>query len=266
MTLSVGTFFTAPVRVLRLTGKPTLTDWPGRRTLWTVQDEPGQDQEGWRPSIHGLRDPVDDPAIVDQVFEPPPSPTGVLDVGPAGVWYSERIDPDWVAAYRLVPEGGSPVVAEVRVFPYEPGQSFGCWSGVVAPRGGVPARVLRKVGVRIPLTKLTKRDRRMVLEAWPAAGRKLGIDPHLARRVRPSRTVTPAFLAMVAQAYIEAHAENPRSPYPDAARRLGYSERYVKDLVRRARLDGYLTATTRGRSGGSLTPMALAALSDRSAE
>ncbi len=227
-----------------------------------MEHEPGS-FEGWRPGIHGVRQPIDDAGLseLDSEVEPStPSPAGTLDVGPAGVWYSTRVDPDWVAAYRLVPEGGSPVVAEIRVFPFERGHGFGRWSGQAWPQGGLPARVFRRVGVVTPLSRLTKSDRQKLLETWPAAGLKLGIDPKLVRRLRPARTVTAEFLAVAAQAYVDAYAENPRSPYPGAAQRLGYSKTYVKDLVGRARRDGYLTETSRGRAGGVLTNKALEAL------
>jgi hypothetical protein len=56
-----------------------------------------------------------------------------------------RIDPEWVAAYRLVPQDGRHIVAEVRLMPYEPDAQPGNWSRIAArvPTYGVPWTSLR---------------------------------------------------------------------------------------------------------------------------
>lgn len=55
------------------------------------------------------------------------------DVGLARVassWLEVTIADGWLAAYRLVPQDGQPVIAEVRVFPAEAGRrTAGTWSG-----------------------------------------------------------------------------------------------------------------------------------------
>lgn len=74
---------------------------------------------------------------------------------PAGeVWVELRLDADWVATYLIEPEDGRPVIAELRVLPYEedmerkalvgPGQ----WSSRSVPLGGVPLEKLRSVATQ----------------------------------------------------------------------------------------------------------------------
>ncbi len=67
----------------------------------------------------------------------------------AEVWVEVRLDADWVAALLIEPEDGQPVVAEVRVLPYEDDMELnallgpGELSGRRVPPGGVPLEKLR---------------------------------------------------------------------------------------------------------------------------
>ena len=67
------------------------------------------------------------------------------------VWFEARIAPSWRMALRLHNQRGQPVIAEVRMFPDEPGpRRPGRWSGEYGtpnrvPPGGITARVLRMV-------------------------------------------------------------------------------------------------------------------------
>lgn len=66
------------------------------------------------------------------------------------IWVEVRLDAEWVAACLIQPDAGQPVIAEVRVVPYEddpelsallgPGESRGH-----APAGGVPLEKLRRL-------------------------------------------------------------------------------------------------------------------------
>lgn len=73
---------------------------------------------------------------------------GVLD---DEVWIELRLDADWVAAYLIEPADGRPVIAEVRVLPYEDDSERkalfgpGEWSRRGIPSGDVPVEKLRKL-------------------------------------------------------------------------------------------------------------------------
>jgi hypothetical protein len=95
------------------------------------------------------------------------APGGQLEVGEANViyrclragsplvheevWVEVRLDAHWVAAFRVEPEDGQPVVSELRVLPYEddpernallgPGER----SGDGAAPGGVPLEKVRNL-------------------------------------------------------------------------------------------------------------------------
>ena len=67
------------------------------------------------------------------------------------VWIEVRLDADWVAAYLIEPVDGDPVIAEVRVLPYEddPDRSAllgpGEWCRREIPSGGLPIEKLRRL-------------------------------------------------------------------------------------------------------------------------
>src|SRR5688572_25527979 len=71
-------------------------------------------------------------------------------------WIEAKVDDRWMVAYRLIPQGGVAVVAEVRLFPLQKEsvqRSPGEWSAgllgihATAPRGGIDARLLRKIRI-----------------------------------------------------------------------------------------------------------------------
>jgi hypothetical protein len=67
------------------------------------------------------------------------------------LWVEVRLDADWVAACLIEPEDGQPVIAEVRVLPYEDDMEHkvlfgpGEWSGGSVPPGGVPLEKVRSL-------------------------------------------------------------------------------------------------------------------------
>jgi hypothetical protein len=73
------------------------------------------------------------------------------DLAEDEVWVEVRLDADWIAACLIEPEDGEPVIAELRVLPYEddmdrnalrgPGEG----SSRSAPPGGVPIESLRSL-------------------------------------------------------------------------------------------------------------------------
>ena len=84
------------------------------------------------------------------------------------VWVEIRLDADWVAAYLIEPAEGQPVIAELRVLPYEddPERSAllgpGEWSRGSVPLGGVPLEKLR----RLPAERILEVVRERI-EQWP---------------------------------------------------------------------------------------------------
>jgi hypothetical protein len=84
------------------------------------------------------------------------------------VWVEIRLDADWVAAYRIEPDEGRPVIAELRVLPYEDDMERnallgpGDWSRRSIPPGGVPLEKLR--GLRSEHVLKAVQDR---IEQWP---------------------------------------------------------------------------------------------------
>ena len=67
------------------------------------------------------------------------------------VWIELRLDADWVAAYLIEPADGRPVIAEVRVLPYEDDAERralfgpGGWSRREIPTCSAPLEKLRKL-------------------------------------------------------------------------------------------------------------------------
>jgi hypothetical protein len=67
-------------------------------------------------------------------------------------------------------------------------------------------------------------------------------------------------LAELAREYVKRIGE--RAPARILARDLDYAEKSISKLIRRARVRGLLTSTTKGRAGGQLTPRALVLLGE----
>jgi hypothetical protein len=86
----------------------------------------------------------------------------------------------------------------------------------------------------------------------------VGIDRKTAKTL-PTKRVTVELLTLVADEYVKvARGPRPLEATKRALEKKGkpYSEKYVRDLVHRARLEGLLTSLGRGRSGGELTEKA----------
>jgi hypothetical protein len=101
------------------------------------------------------------------------------------LWIEVRLDADWVAAYLIEPQDGRPVVAEVRVLPYEdrtertallgPGE----WSRGDVPSGGIPVELVRSLRSEEIVRVMQEQ-----LEEWPLEAEYLedvladfGFDP-----------------------------------------------------------------------------------------
>ena len=165
-------------------------------------------------------------------------------------WIEADLDPRWVAAFRVIRDDrGLPVFGEVRVFPQgkRPTTWRGRWSAEVtgssaqAPRGGITARLLRRIQTGPSEALLAKASRLFARDAQREKGPlppylKDGAAPLLiaaGERVRrhpptPGRGRRPepdATYAKVADAYVTAFREHRRAPILDTAKRFQMSPR-----------------------------------------
>lgn len=183
----------------------------------------------------------------------------VLDLS---VWVEMPLTARWLVAFRLANQRGQPVIAEVRVFPDEPGKRpAGRWSGEYGaittrvPPGGITARLLRTIR-----TQTFKRMLRTIVTRWEKelGGLDLGFIPPavppLTNQGRKGRS--DAALARIAAVYEAAYlADTPPVPAVAKASRLSLTQ--ARDAIHRARVRGLLShASKQGKVGGRLTPIA----------
>jgi hypothetical protein len=235
--------------------------------------------------------------ILESGFRSPSyQPMGRVTLRQGAVWYEEPVPnyPKWIAAYRLMahPVDGRPIVAEVRVFPYEerrPGRGF--WSGSLpgvptkSPASGIDPRVLRKVSTVRPLRQTAaemyasrKRGTESTTPAeWGAVFDQVlsdaGFSPTgiLKRPGRAGRR-DEDYLPFV-ELYVKACEEGRRDAVKYvAAQMFGRTEdkwvHAVRDALKEARTPerGLLSPPpVTGRAGGQLTKKARDLLAKRSA-
>lgn len=214
------------------------------------------------------------------------------------LWYEAEVG-EWVAAWRLLPQGGRVVFGELRLFPNEPRRKAGRWSAdrlgdrTQVPPSGITVRELRRLVIDIGehrrraisdvsrwVGKKKRREqpllhpfgpeglfeRHGVTEAFvdPTVGDASGA---LATHLPPKRMRRDdRFYAEMAAAYAEAVAAGNNRPIDTIAEALGRSRNTVKDVIREARARGLLTETTHGRAGGRLTAKAKKLLKGRGAK
>jgi hypothetical protein len=177
-------------------------------------------------------------------------------------WLEVPLGPKWLVAYRLVSQAGQPVVAEVRVFPQEPGRQVagrwsGEWRGINArvPRGGITARLLREVRIGEHGKRLQE-----ILTKWAPTLRDFEVDFTPSTPSRPMRGRKPLpdiRYARVADRYVKALMSGARRPVAVVARALRIPVPQARDFIHRARGRRMLTKPTKqGRAGGALTPHA----------
>jgi hypothetical protein len=193
-----------------------------------------------------------------------------VDELPHETWLEVGLD-GWVAAYRLIPQEGRPVVAEVRVFPDENApRPQGRWSAerlgdqAPVPVGGVPARVLRQLRVR---EHLALYDDIVQRHQDQQSFRVSLLDHGFTQVVKEAgrRGRSDLFYAEIASAYVSLAAA--RAPIQRLRDRLEeeeglyFAEATVRDFVNQARRRGLLTPSPPGRPGGELTTQAQELLS-----
>jgi hypothetical protein len=204
------------------------------------------------------------------------------------LWYEAEVG-EWVAAWRLLPQGGRLVFGELRLFPNEPRRKAGRWSAdrlgnrAQVPGGGITVNELRGLVARIgdhrrqaqaePARWVMKEQRRERPLGYPFGPEGLfarhGVSEALvdetggvvsgvvATHLPPKRMRRDErFYAEMAAAYAEAVAAGNNRPIDTIAAALGRSRNTVKDVIREARARSLLTETTHGRAGGRLTAKA----------
>jgi len=212
-----------------------------------------------------------------QYVHPRPSdyrPTGTVV---REMWIERRLPGGFVAAFRMVDQDGTPVVAEVRVFPHHPkgpkqGRRAGTWSEdeQAVPSGGVTSRAMKAA------TLTSAREGFTEAMQWFAqqAGRELS-DQALSRHGFNAKAYEtpqhPGFAGKPDEAYLDVAIRyarcverGSRRPARDVAAEYA-SERHpwiarweqVRDLAHEARERGLLTyPPRRGMPGGVLTDKA----------
>lgn len=186
------------------------------------------------------------------------------------VWDTVDLGQGWVAAYRLIEQGGHPVIAEMHVYaraamPREPQLSPRRSPKVdrELPVGGIRSSVLRRASV----ATILKRTRKELRESADQTVRGVPIGEKIFDRLeeqppKPTgrRRQDPQFYAEVAELYATAIAEGERKPIVAVTRHLEsqgkpYAESYIRSAVQEARRRSFLTPSTKGRAGGELTPL-----------
>jgi hypothetical protein len=189
-------------------------------------------------------------------------------------WVESPAVEGWQIAYRLVPGGRSPVVAEVRVYPEESkGPTYGRWSGDAAsiPEGGIPTRVIRSLRLTDPIALFDE-----FVERWQKdfgeehtqeVFRRFGLEP--APETEPQRTGragrSDAFYVRWAAAYVDRLSVGSRHPVRDIAEEPAvwikgfdtwsgeHKQATVRAIIHEARRRELLTGAPAGRPGGELT-------------
>jgi hypothetical protein len=170
---------------------------------------------------------------------------------------------EWMVAFRIIPQRGQPVIAELRIFPLNKDAKrkwpAGQWPGMYGdqahvPLGGITSSFLR--GIRTKEFREALRDIHNRFEtelpdlivplARPAS-------PSTAKRGRKGRPDQE--LARIAATYEKAYLNN-RPATEAVAIALAVPLSKARDAIRRARTRGFLSpASKQGRGGGTVTPL-----------
>jgi len=185
-------------------------------------------------------------------------------------WVEVPIEEHWIAAYRIVPKGDHPAVAEVRLFPDEPNRDAGHWSEQPSsvPSSGVPGALLGRLRLRDALDKFAELidDADEKTDGYFNAQvlKRFGLDEgHRRASARPGRGGRDdLFYAIWAAAYVGLLQAGDRTP----VRSLGedppvalegasspLSPNTVRGILAEARARELLSEAPRGRAGGELS-------------
>jgi hypothetical protein len=180
------------------------------------------------------------------------------------LWVESPREGGWTVAYRLAPQDGQPVIAEVRVTPPKR-----------LPSGGLSTAVLRSVHLSEPMEVWPEVIRALERQHGPeviqrAFVERPGFSAAAARQPRrPGRGGrSDIYYAQAAQDYvaiINKGGPGARTPTKVLAQRAPFarlrnSEQAARDTIHAARVRGLLTRSQSGRAGGQLTEKAISLL------
>ena len=184
-------------------------------------------------------------------------------------WVEIPLGNEWTAACRLLPQGGVPIVAELRVYPRDPSgrHSPGRWSGEFAgvkarvPPGGLSTRLLR--GLRLSASSTAWKGFRQAMQKlpenheWVKRWHGFSVDSEERPKREYRRGRPDIFYARIAARYCRILHAGRRNAVQIIASSIKQPESKVRDMVLQARKRGLLTRPPKqGRMGGQLTPKA----------
>lgn len=191
---------------------------------------------------------------------------------PPEFWIEVDYD-SWMVGYRVAPQGGRPVVAEIRVFPREASRATtvttpGEWSCEITeiPTGGISARLLRALrpgeDVAVGL-KLGNRYVRLVPSA-AARFQRAGFSRLKKQRVKRQRDTRGRIdIDRLLRAALFYAKRGGRRPVADLADAWHIGHRQATDLLQVAGEQGLLTRGTKGKTSRALTDKAKALLAKK---
>jgi len=196
-------------------------------------------------------------------------------------WLEHDLNSSWTVAYRLGAQHGRPVIAEIRVLPWDPGGPGAETSTVrQVPVGGISARMLRRIRTEEALDVLRQFEGAItkLLESsspsdvGPAAAsairlRSQGMETLDGGKPRGRPPLSDVYLARLAQRYVQLLDEGERRPIPAVRHWLTLqgepsSESTVRDQLNKAVTRGILDrpSCSQGRATGVLTTKAVTLL------
>ena len=195
----------------------------------------------------------------------------------------QQIDAAWKAAYYIDLRSGTPTIVEVRIVPInahfetiDSGDDVDVPSNLAGHQPiGIPERPLsaRSLQRRLRPGRAMQVFQDVPSSLSDASLAKVGLTRELLARepARHRRGGLPdSFLAQITMLYVAALEEHPERPVAAAtdelnkARGTRHNATYLRDLVARARREGFLApeAPGRGKAQGWPTPKCLKALED----
>jgi hypothetical protein len=167
---------------------------------------------------------------------------------------------NWMVCFRIIPQLGQPVIAEMRIFPGNKGKRKfppGQWPGMYGDRAHVPPGGITTTF----LHGITKKEIRAALRAihnrhkeyLPESLGPLVPPAHQPPGKRGRKGRTDEELARIAETYEKAFLDN-RPATKAVAVMLKVTISKARDAIHRARTRGFLSpAIEKGRGGGAMT-------------
>lgn len=199
----------------------------------------------------------------------------VVQVLRGDVWVEQSLEDEWIAAYRLVPQDGLPVVAELRIFPMEKDRSGpGEWSGTLrgieapVPAGGLTSRIAHSVrtGIVTDVLRQLKEKVREMAKTQALGPEFIALEFFRKPVAKPKRAIRlgrpDIFYARLAREYMKLLRAGTKDVNQQLAQQQNVSPEKIRDMIHQARKRGLLgPAAKQGKPGGDLTPKCRALLS-----